>query len=148
MRIIAFACVIVVAGCSAPTLDIPNGIEGRFRSDKPSTMAYLKSTGSYNVEQMESLDVIHVQDWDVMYQGDTCIRQRGSRSWTQQFSVVESGPGYLVIERPALSYSVKLRHTIEFTEEGFWITTPCVKKPFKEKYRRMHNPTKPSTATE
>ena len=141
MKRIVFTCVLVIAGCSSPPAITPNGIEGVFQSDKDTTMAYLKSTGVYNEKQMESLDVIFVQDSTVTYQNNTCVRQRGNNAITQQFSVVESGPGYIVMERPALSHNVSLKHRIEFTEDGFWITTPCLKKPFKEKYKRKHNPT-------
>ena len=135
-RQICIALSFFVAGLASAVCvgEKPQELSGTFVSDREATMSYLKSTGAYSPEQMEKIGSV-VGKMKVAFAGDTVVTELDDHTISERFEVAEQGEDYIVILTNLDKEPV--RNRIEFVTDGYWLISPSVEKPFREKFRRV-----------
>ena len=112
-------------------------LSGTFVSDKEATLAYLRSTGAYTSGQLEKQGKL-LGNFKVTYRDDSLVTELDGRVGTEPFRVVERTATSVVIETMLLDKP--RRFTITFTEDGYWLTVVEMRRPYKEKFRKVSQP--------
>jgi hypothetical protein len=145
-KIIASLIIVSAVGCSHrgdPRLS------GTFVSDKSATLAYLESTGEYDTNRLAKLGALFGR-LEVTYQGTKATTLLNGREETEKFRIVDSGTNHVSIEtqfgtEELLGKAMMVTNRIEFSSDGYWVTSPMMKESFREKFVRKGNPTTPRT---
>ena len=146
-QIVTSAILICAAGCGQrgdPRLS------GTFVSDKAATLAYLEATGEYEAERLQKLGAL-LGKLEITYHGRTATTVLDGKTKTEEFKIMDSGPNHVTIEtqfgsEELLGKIMMVTNRIEFTHDGYWVTSTMMEPSFKEKFVKRRNPTKASTA--
>ncbi len=132
------ACVIfvcAVAGCFFSRPEDPR-LQGTFKSDRESTMAYLQSTGAYTDKQLDAMGGLY-GELVVKYHRNTYTATIDGKKIRGNFRVIEQTQDTLVIECPDGLINDTMTNRITFTDDGFWVNPYSITKPYEEKFIRV-----------
>ena len=142
-KIIALLFVVSAFGC------VQRGdprLSGTFVSDKTATLAYLESTGKYDTNHMSKLGAL-LGKLEITYRGTKATTVLNGQTETENFRIVDLGTNHVTIEtqfgtEEILGEIIMITNRIEFTSDGYWVTSPMMDPTFREKFVRKKNPTK------
>ena len=99
---------------------------------------------NYETKKLEKLATLFGK-LRITYTGNTYVTVLNGHTTTNNFRIVETGANYVLIEdrfgtEELLKEDIMVTNRIDFTSDGYWVTSTIARSPFKEKFIRKDNP--------